>query len=658
MKKILIIFVIFILISPAVISDVIPTPYFATFYGQIYIGTINAEVGTVVDAYDPDGVHCGSFTVETVGQFGMMAVYGDDLYSTVFIDEGAIDGDVITFFINGREASLLSGNPIWYDQALNNIHLAVLAPAPIVNYTTPLANSISVASDAQVSITFEEAIDSASFNSSTFLVRSEQLGYLDGTFGFSVDNRTVFFNPLDNFIPGDLINVIITDEVTAYMGDNLANGYSWTFTVATDAGYGTFTDKQNMNVGNYPRAVKIADFNGDGNPDPVVMNSDSNNLSVFFNDGNKNYSKVNFDYNSGGIYGIDFVVLDIENDGDIDMVVGNETSEYWSFLTLLINDGTGNFTLEYHNGLGMSPAAMEVADFNNDGFFDLAICNNSTFSILFNNQIGGFQDVINYTSGQYARSITTGDYDNDGDIDIAIGRVSFNIIDVYRNNGDGTFGDVENYDSYFSSLGIHSADFNNDQYLDLVSAIETGEYMGYVASLLNLAGESFLIDEILYMNWGASFSVISGDWDNDGDLDLAATTDENKIGIIPNDGLGNFGDIQFIDVGQYPRDLARADLDKDGDLDIVCVNNGSNSITILYNDPNISCCEFRGDLNNDFEIGIADLTFFVDYMFINGDSPDCLDEANTDGESEIDISDLMHLVNYLFQNGPSPLPCD
>lgn len=81
-------------------GDVIPTSVWADFYGSAT--TYNGEsvpVGSVIDAYDPDAVHCGSDTVVVAGHYGFMPVYGNDSYG-----DGPEIGEAITFYINGRLA--------------------------------------------------------------------------------------------------------------------------------------------------------------------------------------------------------------------------------------------------------------------------------------------------------------------------------------------------------------------------------------------------------------------------------------------------------------------------------------------------------------------------------------------------------------------------
>ncbi|SYZ73926.1 exported hypothetical protein [Candidatus Zixiibacteriota bacterium] len=84
-------------------AQVIPTNVWTDFYGSA--GTYNGvalPVGSVINAYDPQAILCGSDTVRNAGQYGFLPVYGDDAMTPE--DEGAEIDDIITFTINGRLA--------------------------------------------------------------------------------------------------------------------------------------------------------------------------------------------------------------------------------------------------------------------------------------------------------------------------------------------------------------------------------------------------------------------------------------------------------------------------------------------------------------------------------------------------------------------------
>lgn len=93
------------------VPPVPPTNEWVNFYcdfNEFY--NVPLPAGSVVDAYDPDGVHCGTFYVTTPGSYGFMPVYRDDPYTE--IDDGADPGDSITFFVNGY-AAITSGDVVW-----------------------------------------------------------------------------------------------------------------------------------------------------------------------------------------------------------------------------------------------------------------------------------------------------------------------------------------------------------------------------------------------------------------------------------------------------------------------------------------------------------------------------------------------------------------
>jgi hypothetical protein len=80
----------------------------------------------------------------------------------------------------------------------------------------------------------------------------------------------------------------------------------------------------------------------------------------------------------------------------------------------------------------------------------------------------------------------------------------------------------------------------------------------------------------------------------------------------------------------------------------------------------LGCCvSARGNVDGDAadQVDISDITFLVDYLFADGETPPCLYEANTDGDfdgdayGQVNISDLTFLVEYLFGGGPPPPEC-
>lgn len=97
-----------LLSSTTVVADSpTPTSSWTDFYGpSVTFDGQAAPVGSIIEAFDPQGVLCGQFFVSDAGSYGFMPVYGDD-DRTAGLDEGAVAGDNIIFTINGLTATTL-----------------------------------------------------------------------------------------------------------------------------------------------------------------------------------------------------------------------------------------------------------------------------------------------------------------------------------------------------------------------------------------------------------------------------------------------------------------------------------------------------------------------------------------------------------------------
>ena len=224
--------------------------------------------------------------------------------------------------------------------------------------------------------------------------------------------------------------------------------------------------------------------------------------------------------------------------------------------------------------------SLAWGDYDSDGYLDLAaaghVGSQQATVIYHNNGDGTFTDIHAGLQAVGACSLAWGDYDNDGDLDLVVagyyGESGESYLTcIYRNNGGGEF-----VDSGISLPGVNSSsvawgDYDGDGWLDLAIAGYTG---------------SELICKIYHGRTGTGFEDIQaglvglyagslawGDYDNDGDLDLAATgyTTANGDGpmtmIYQNNG-GRFSDIAAGLPGVGASRLAWGDYDRDGDLDL------------------------------------------------------------------------------------------
>jgi hypothetical protein len=292
---------------------------------------------------------------------------------------------------------------------------------------------------------------------------------------------------------------------------------------------------------------------------------------------------------------------DFDNDGDPDLFVTNLGSHYNSFFE---NSGEGTFTKVIGSIITQeNPTSTSASwgDYNNDGNLDLVVANYGK-NFLFRKEGAAFTKI---TQGPIATDETTsyltlwGDYNNDGYIDLFVANSSDNgplLNNLYKNNGDGSFlsiqGDPVVTDNTEMGYGGSWGDYDNDGFLDLFVSNISYQTAGNNFLYNNNGDGSFtrITQGNIVNDGGYSFGSSWGDYDNDGDLDLAvANFDVGSGGVnflYSNNGDGTFTRLtseeiatdNFSSVG-----LAWGDYDRDGDLDLMVANSGNDDEdNVLY----------------------------------------------------------------------------
>ncbi len=128
-----------------------------------------------------------------------------------------------------------------------------------------------------------------------------------------------------------------------------------------------------------------------------------------------------------------------------------------------------------------------------------------------------------------------------------------------------------------------SGDWNRDGNIDLAVvnnssatlSILTGSDSGYF---------SYAATVDIPLNSGTTVEAVAGDWNRDGYTDLVVTCgDSHQISILLNDGTGKFSEASREDLGQTTVGVVAGDWDHDGDLDLAVTHDPTNSISILKN---------------------------------------------------------------------------
>jgi FG-GAP-like repeat/Abnormal spindle-like microcephaly-assoc'd, ASPM-SPD-2-Hydin/FG-GAP repeat len=242
-------------------------------------------------------------------------------------------------------------------------------------------------------------------------------------------------------------------------------------------------------------SVAVGDFNGDGKLDLAVANFyDNDTVSILLGDGTGNFTLASSPTTGDNPYSV--AVGDFNGDGKLDLAVANF---YSNTVSVLLGDGTGNFTLASSPATGEVPVSVAVGDFNGDGKLDLAVAiegGNNTVSILLGDGTGNFTPASSPVTGvDHPRSVVVGDFNGDGKLDLATANHASNTVSILLGDGRGNFtlaaspalGDVPG--SAAAPLSVAVGDFNGDGKLDVVTSsqvLSPGGTMSLVSILLQV----------------------------------------------------------------------------------------------------------------------------------------------------------------------------
>ncbi|MCA9139671.1 MAG: CRTAC1 family protein [Planctomycetales bacterium] len=351
----------------------------------------------------------------------------------------------------------------------------------------------------------------------------------------------------------------------------------------------------------------VDDFDDDGFLDIVVSSwGPADQLRYFHNDGDGTFSDVTDASGLTGIYGgLNMTQADYDNDGDLDIFVlrgGWLGTDGFHPNSLLRNDGAGHFRdVTFEVGLGKRALPTQTAawaDYDNDGDLDLYVGNEGYANQLFRNDGNGtFLDIASVAGvadDSFTKGVVWGDFDNDRRPDLYVSNMGSDNR-LFQNLGNGTFANTA---SQLNVVGPKDSfptwfwDFNNDGIQDLFVASFSQSLTPVAADYLGLSHGTEL--DCLYqgMSGGRFIEVAEfanlkrvsqpmgsnfGDLDNDGFLDFYLGTGFPDFeGLVPNLMFLNDGGRRFLNVTtaggfghlQKGHGVSIADLDNDGDQDI------------------------------------------------------------------------------------------
>ncbi len=363
-------------------------------------------------------------------------------------------------------------------------------------------------------------------------------------------------------------------------------------------GDGTFADvTASAGVGAeglFGMGVAVGDYDNDGFPDLYVLGYDR--CILYHNDGKGTFTDVTAraKVENRGLWASSAAWFDYDKDGRLDLVVANyvDWSPERNFYCgdrgpnmrsychpnvfhgqparLYHNNGDGTFS-DASQSSGVGPKAANglgvvTFDYNNDGWQDIFISNDAQPNHLFHNKGDGTFREVGYLAGaavsgdgqmEAGMGVDAADTTNTGRLDVYITHLDMQLNRFYRNMGDGSFTDATlsskvGYDTYqVSGFGTRFLDYDNDGLCDLFVA--NGHVMDNVQ--LYHPDTTYAEPKQMFRNIGrgrfenvsdklgpdmqkpyVSRGAASGDFDNDGDLDILVSNGGQRPQLLRNDG--------------------------------------------------------------------------------------------------------------------------
>ena len=358
-------------------------------------------------------------------------------------------------------------------------------------------------------------------------------------------------------------------------------------------GTGRFVDvTEASGVGHhgYGVGVCVGDYDNDGWLDMYVTNFSANVL--YRNNGDGTFTDRTAD---AGVQSLNWsagcAFADVDADGDLDLYVANYV----------------NFSVETHTPCRVNGILVYCSPRVYDGVKDVFFLNNGNGTFSENTEDAGFDNLASRGLG-----VTFGDYDADGDTDLYVANdADANFL--YNNDGKGQFREQSQFSGVALSehglvengMGVAFGDYDNDTWLDLAVT----NFQHQTNTLYHSDAGEFFTDQtyssgtgdvsLPYLAWGVNFF----DFDHDGFQDIfvanghihdnvtlidSSTTYAQLNHLFWNNGNGTFTDVTTesgsgMALQHSSRGSAVADIDNDGDLDLV-VSNVGERIDILRND--------------------------------------------------------------------------
>jgi FG-GAP-like repeat/Cep192 domain 4/Protein of unknown function (DUF1573)/Abnormal spindle-like microcephaly-assoc'd, ASPM-SPD-2-Hydin len=394
------------------------------------------------------------------------------------------------------------------------------------------------------------------------------------------------------------------DLAVSNFGDN-------TVSVLLGNGDGTFQNQQVTLVGTGPKSLLAGDFNNDGKSDLVVGDSANGQsaLTLLLSNGDGTFTRsdwsVNYPGSGGMIVANTLAAGDFNNDGNLDVVVAGPYEQGGSSVLLGNGDGTFQTPIE---GPSVNADAIAAVDINHDGKLDLVVLSGG-IETFFGNGDGTFQQpVFSYANlvgnGMgFIGGMAVADMNGDGQSDAIIAPTFVGVgnlpVLVALGNPDGTFAASPSFSLSLNPLGgptfAATADFNGDGKPDIamIQPESLGPAPEVISVLLSKGDGTFQTFETTNVPGGGLNSLVTGDFNGDGKMDVAGSTTVGSgatVSVFLGNGDGTFQSPIDSNLPLSATPIASGDFNGDGKTDLVVT-----SFDVLRDDLSVQILLSNGD---------------------------------------------------------------
>lgn len=316
-----------------------------------------------------------------------------------------------------------------------------------------------------------------------------------------------------------------------------------------------------------PINFELADLNGDTIPDAVIV---ADPVAIFLGDGAGHFIAAGT-HASGSIHGV--ATGDWTGDGvpDLFLLSNNPRS-----LVILKNLGSGHFEDFKSFTFESTPLHAEAVRLNDDVYPDVAVTLQAREIAVFLGSESGLSDPVLYPGGASAERFGIGDVNGDGFTDIVTANKGSDDISVLLALGDGSLAPEVRYASGDTPRDVSVRDLDGDGHTDLLVA-HFGS--GFHTFFTGDGTGNFTESRPVFSS--SDSRVVLQDWDNDGRDDLVSPAGTGRLLIARNEGQGTFATRDALLLTNASiGDLQLADVDGDGDDELLLVNQRTHAIDV------------------------------------------------------------------------------